>query len=102
MLNRVFGFRPAQFGTRRFGPGPRTRFNRKLYPEAGENLHRVPQLGVAVTGAGDSSFNAFGGFNGRFRNDWSWAAGGRLGYVALPGLLTLRERWLDRGESNSD
>src|SRR3954471_21234634 len=35
--------------------------------------------------AGNSSFN---GFNGRFRNDWSWAAGGRIGYVALPGLLT--------------
>jgi outer membrane immunogenic protein len=38
--------------------------------------------------SGNSSFNAFGGFNGRFRNDWSWAAGGRIGYVALPGLLT--------------
>ena len=25
---------------------------------------------------------------GRFRNDYSWAVGGRLGYVALPGLLT--------------
>src|SRR3954447_10530180 len=35
--------------------------------------------------AGNSSFL---GFNGRFRNDWSWAAGGRIGYVALPGLLT--------------
>jgi outer membrane immunogenic protein len=26
-------------------------------------------------------------FNGQFKNDWSWAAGGRIGYVALPGLL---------------
>ena len=25
---------------------------------------------------------------GRFDNDYSWAVGGRLGYVALPGLLT--------------
>ena len=25
---------------------------------------------------------------GSFRNDYSWAAGGRLGYIALPGLLT--------------
>ena len=42
--------------------------------------------------AGNSSFNGpltgVAGFNGRFRNDWSWAAGGRIGYVALPGLLT--------------
>ena len=30
----------------------------------------------------------FGGFVGQLKNDWSWAAGGRLGYVALPGLLT--------------
>jgi outer membrane immunogenic protein len=28
------------------------------------------------------------GFIGRLKNDWSWGAGGRLGYVALPGLLT--------------
>jgi outer membrane immunogenic protein len=27
-------------------------------------------------------------FNGAFKNDFSWAAGARLGYVALPGLLT--------------
>jgi outer membrane immunogenic protein len=25
---------------------------------------------------------------GSVRNDWSWSVGGRLGYVALPGLLT--------------
>jgi outer membrane immunogenic protein len=25
---------------------------------------------------------------GQTKNDWSWAAGGRVGYVALPGLLT--------------
>ncbi|MEO8321888.1 MAG: porin family protein [Bradyrhizobium sp.] len=28
------------------------------------------------------------GYNGTIRNDWSWAAGARIGYVALPGLLT--------------
>ena len=27
-------------------------------------------------------------YGGRLKNDWSWAVGGRLGYVALPGLLT--------------
>jgi outer membrane immunogenic protein len=27
-------------------------------------------------------------FNGQLKNDWSWAAGARIGYVALPGLLT--------------
>jgi outer membrane immunogenic protein len=44
---------------------------------------------------GNSSFNCpfacigtANGFNGRFKNDWSWAVGGRIGYVALPGLLT--------------
>lgn len=45
--------------------------------------------------AGNNSFSclrvcgggAFG-FNGGFRSDWSWAVGGRIGYVALPGLLT--------------
>ncbi len=25
---------------------------------------------------------------GSFKNDWSWSVGGRIGYVALPGLLT--------------
>ena len=25
---------------------------------------------------------------GSYKNDWSWSAGGRVGYVALPGLLT--------------
>jgi outer membrane immunogenic protein len=25
---------------------------------------------------------------GQFKNDWSWSVGGRVGYVALPGLLT--------------
>jgi outer membrane immunogenic protein len=28
------------------------------------------------------------GYNGGLTNDWSWAVGGRLGYVALPNLLT--------------
>ena len=28
------------------------------------------------------------GLVGNLKNDWSWAVGGRLGYVALPGLLT--------------
>jgi outer membrane immunogenic protein len=28
------------------------------------------------------------GFVGQIKNDWSWAAGGRIGYIALPGLLT--------------
>jgi outer membrane immunogenic protein len=43
---------------------------------------------------GQYSFNTNGapvaGFNhtGQFRNDYSWAVGGRIGYVALPGLLT--------------
>jgi outer membrane immunogenic protein len=27
-------------------------------------------------------------FSGEHKNDWSWAVGGRIGYVALPGLLT--------------
>ena len=43
---------------------------------------------------GNYSFNcplgcagAFG-YTGQIKNDWSWAAGGRLGYIALPGLLT--------------
>ena len=28
------------------------------------------------------------GYTGQLKNDWAWAAGGRLGFVALPGLLT--------------
>jgi outer membrane immunogenic protein len=28
------------------------------------------------------------GFVGQLKNDWSWGVGGRIGYVALPGLLT--------------
>jgi outer membrane immunogenic protein len=28
------------------------------------------------------------GYTGQINNDWSWAAGGRIGFVALPGLLT--------------
>jgi outer membrane immunogenic protein len=28
------------------------------------------------------------GYFGAVKNDWSWAAGARIGYVALPGLLT--------------
>jgi|SRR4051794_12299137 outer membrane immunogenic protein len=35
-----------------------------------------------------SGTSSVAGFNGRSRNDWSWAVGGRIGYVALPGLLT--------------
>jgi outer membrane immunogenic protein len=27
-------------------------------------------------------------YQGQLKNDWSWSVGGRLGYVALPGLLT--------------
>jgi outer membrane immunogenic protein len=44
--------------------------------------------------SGNSSFNCPGGclgptgYIGSLNNDWSWAFGGRLGYVALPGLLT--------------
>jgi outer membrane immunogenic protein len=44
---------------------------------------------------GDYSFNCplgcaglASGQIGQIKNDWSWAAGGRIGYVALPGLLT--------------
>jgi len=28
------------------------------------------------------------GYIGQLKNDWSWSVGGRIGYVALPGLLT--------------
>jgi outer membrane immunogenic protein len=44
--------------------------------------------------SGNLSFNCAGacvgptGYIGSQQNDWSWAAGARLGYVALPGLLT--------------
>jgi outer membrane immunogenic protein len=43
---------------------------------------------------GNYSFNCPGGcigpngYIGQLKNDWSWAVGGRIGYVALPGLLT--------------
>jgi outer membrane immunogenic protein len=43
---------------------------------------------------GNYSFNCPGGclgptgYAGQLKNDWSWAVGGRIGYVALPGLLT--------------
>ena len=43
---------------------------------------------------GNYSFNCPGGcpgptgFIGSIKNDWTWAAGGRIGYIALPGLLT--------------
>jgi len=43
---------------------------------------------------GNYSFNCPGGcagptgYIGRIKNDWTWAVGGRIGYVALPGLLT--------------
>jgi len=29
-----------------------------------------------------------GSLTGKVQNDWNWAVGGRVGYVALPGLLT--------------
>src|SRR5258705_5168015 len=41
-----------------------------------------------------NTFNAPGAvigasnLTGQFKNDWSWSVGGRVGYVALPGLLT--------------
>jgi outer membrane immunogenic protein len=45
--------------------------------------------------SGQYSFNTLGAplvaatnLTGSFRNDYSWAVGARLGYVALPGLLT--------------
>jgi outer membrane immunogenic protein len=28
------------------------------------------------------------GYSGQIKNDWAWGAGARIGYVALPGLLT--------------
>ena len=43
---------------------------------------------------GNASFNCPGGctgptgYIGQLKNDWSWAVGGRIGYVALPGFLT--------------
>jgi outer membrane immunogenic protein len=43
---------------------------------------------------GNYSFNCPGGcpgptgYIGQIKNDWSWAVGGRIGYIALPGLLT--------------
>jgi outer membrane immunogenic protein len=43
---------------------------------------------------GNYSFNCPGGclgptgYIGQLKNDWSWAVGGRIGYVALPGFLT--------------
>jgi outer membrane immunogenic protein len=43
---------------------------------------------------GNYSFNCPGGclgptgFTGQLKNNWSWAAGGRIGFVALPGFLT--------------
>jgi outer membrane immunogenic protein len=43
---------------------------------------------------GNYSFNCPGGcagptgFIGSIKNDWTWAAGGRVGYIPLPGLLT--------------
>ncbi|MDO8401444.1 MAG: porin family protein [Bradyrhizobium sp.] len=44
--------------------------------------YSINTLGVpgAVIGASN--------ITGSFRNDYSWAIGGRIGYVALPGLLT--------------
>ena len=60
-------------------------------------------FGSWVVGAfGDYSFSSIQGqstifcpggcagreFSGQFKHDWSWAVGGRVGLVALPGLLT--------------
>jgi outer membrane immunogenic protein len=44
--------------------------------------------------SGNYSFNCPGtclgptGYTGSLKNDWSWAVGGRIGYIAVPGLLT--------------
>lgn len=53
---------------------------------------------------GNYSFNCPGGcagptgYIGTLKNDWSWAVGGRVGYVALPGLLT----YINGGYSQSN
>ena len=41
---------PAQFWTRGSGLRPKHRLDRKLYSQAGEHLHRIPQLRISVTG----------------------------------------------------
>lgn len=40
------------------------------------------------TGGVPGALIAASNLTGSFRNDYSWAVGGRIGYVALPGLLT--------------
>jgi outer membrane immunogenic protein len=40
------------------------------------------------TGAVPGNLVTASQLTGSFKNDWSWAIGGRIGYVALPGLLT--------------
>ena len=53
---------------------------------------------------GQNSFLCPGGcagpfnYTGQMKNDWSWSVGGRVGYVALPGLLT----YLNAGWSQAD
>jgi len=38
------------------------------------------------------------GYTGQINNDWSWSVGGRIGYVAIPGLLT----YLNAGYTQAD
>jgi outer membrane immunogenic protein len=40
------------------------------------------------TGTVNSAVISSSGLTGQLKNDWSWSAGARVGYVALPGLLT--------------
>lgn len=40
------------------------------------------------TGDVDGALISASHLTGQFKNDYSWAVGGRVGYVALPGLLT--------------
>jgi outer membrane immunogenic protein len=71
---------------------------------AGADYQFAGPFGSWVVGAfGDYSFSDIKGqstifcpggcagpfeFSGQFKHDWSWAVGGRIGLVALPGLLT--------------
>jgi len=45
-----------------------------------------------------SCFGPTQGYTGQIKNDWSWGVGGRVGYVALPGLLT----YLNAGYTQAD
>ena len=71
---------------------------------AGADYQFAGPFGSWVVGAfGDYSFSNIQGqstifcpggcagpfeFSGQFKHDWSWAVGGRIGLVALPGLLS--------------